>query len=90
MIRQAEADAKAEAEQEEFRESSSRNSRVGRHSEPARAATLPLERALAPAAQRKVEQHVAIAERFPFMQAPAWKQYHVLEASALARNRVVE
>lgn len=30
---------------------------------------------------RKLEKHVAVAELYPFMQKPEWKQYNVLEAA---------
>lgn len=73
-IRQVEADAKVE-----IREQSSRKSR-GRPSEAGSRRDVAVKTGIAPAAQRNLEQHVALAEQYPFMQKPGWVQYRVLEA----------
>jgi ParB family chromosome partitioning protein len=35
---------------------------------------------ISPKDQRRIEQHVAVAEQYPFMQKGDWRQYRVLEA----------
>jgi ParB-like chromosome segregation protein Spo0J len=77
-IRQAEAEARAEAESVPARDTSSgkRKSRK----KPGSKRDIEKRTGVSKAGQQRLESHVAIAERFPFMQKEPWKQYTVLEA----------
>lgn len=78
-IRQAEAEAKQQ--EVELRSHSDRKGR-GRPREAGSERDVAARTGLSKTGVRKVEQHVALAEQYPFMQKPEWRQYNVLEAGA--------
>lgn len=78
-IRQAEADLKREAETRPHGEHVSRGKR-GPTRTPGSERDVAERTGVPPTTRRKIEDHVAIAERYPFMQKPDWRQYNVLEA----------
>jgi hypothetical protein len=74
-IRQAEAEAKAELRPDTGRKGRGRPKRSGSTRDVA------ARTGVSRAARHDLERHVAIAERYPFMQRPDWRQYNVLEAT---------
>lgn len=81
-IRQAEAELKAEAELLTMSVNKSKPKR-GRPRAGKSKRAITEETGIPDTTQRRIEQHVAIADRFPFMQRGSWKQHHVLEAGSL-------
>lgn len=82
QIRQAEADLKAKAVSSQLETKLSKRGRKG-EGRPKRAGSMrDIEKAtgVSKAEQQRIEDHVALAERFPFMQRPGWKQHSVLAA----------
>jgi len=83
-IRQAEADAKAEAEERETRfnlEQVSEKKR-GPARTPGSRRDVASITGIPASSQKRVEDHVALAERYPFMQKKPWVQHQVLHAGA--------
>jgi Predicted transcriptional regulators len=84
QIRQAEADLKAKA-QAEFSGALPKNSKRGRKGEgrprqPVAQETVAEETGVSRRERARVERHVELAERYPFMQRGGWVQHAVLEA----------
>jgi ParB family chromosome partitioning protein len=80
-IRQAEAEARAEAE-EKLRPDSGRKSRPAhRPTKPGSQRDVAARTGLARTSVQNIEKHVAVADLYPFMQKPEWKQHNVLEAA---------
>ena len=81
-IRQVEADLKAKAEVELSGESP-RNRTSGRPRQSGSKRTVAKETNVSARERGRVEQHVELAERFPFMQRGGWVQHSVLEAGTV-------
>jgi hypothetical protein len=75
-IRQAEADARAET----IGGAPTVSGKRGPKRKPGSKKDIARRTGVSPKGQKRVADHVAIAEAFPFMQKPGWKQYTVLEA----------
>jgi ParB family chromosome partitioning protein len=79
-IRQAEAEAKREAENRGDSPQYSRKGGRGKKA-PGSRREVAERTGVSPRDQGRLERHVEIAEQYPFMQKPEWKQYNVLEAA---------
>ena len=82
-IRQAEADLKAKATQDELRAQSAGNSRSrgrGRPKDVASRKSVAKAIGTSETAVHNTEKHVALAEQYPFLQRRSWVQHSVLEA----------
>src|SRR5262249_3248509 len=83
-IRQAEADLKAKAQEQELRSPAERNStnpnKRGRKKKAGSRRAVADATGIALSTQVEVQQHVELADRYPFMQREGWVQHHVLEA----------
>ena len=83
-IRAVEAELKAQAEQSDSRLDEKRESRKrGGQRRPASKRAIAEVTGVSPAGQVQIEKHVAIAERYPFMQRPGWLLHHVIEAGPM-------
>lgn len=81
QIRQAEADLKAKAQERELSDKVSEKSRRrGRPTKPNARLAVAEETGLSTIEQQRVEKHVELAERYPFMQRAGWGRAHVLDA----------
>ncbi|HCC32631.1 MAG TPA: hypothetical protein DEQ28_01835 [Clostridiales bacterium] len=73
--------SQAETEREaDFRSESDRKSERGRPAKPDAAERVAERIGISKGGLIQAEQHVSLADHYPFMQRPDWKQYHVMEA----------
>ena len=90
-MHQAEAEAKREAEEEARREAKASGQPVpkpksgpkgGRPKKPGSRRDVAERTRMSAPEQRRTERHVALAERFPFLQRPGWVVHNVLGVAA--------
>jgi ParB-like chromosome segregation protein Spo0J len=78
VVQLRQAAKEAAAEEEEFRTDSVRNSGRGRKPRAGSERTVAKRTGIAASTARDAEAHVALAQQYPQLQDPAWKQSHVM------------
>jgi ParB-like chromosome segregation protein Spo0J len=82
-IRQAEADLKAKAARDLSSKSDEKSSTKRKRGRPKKSnarSAVAAETGVSKTEQQRVERHVELAERYPFMQRGGWLRHHVLDA----------